>query len=132
MFKDKPQKQSFYHYKIYIADKVQFNYEELTVKHDFSCALFSDGDVWRAVCHGPLLGGVALVEGWGVNLENVGRPEDQVEALEARQTAGVVHQDHVVTDSGILIFIYNHLIIKKEKDRYKKNYDRILGKINVI
>jgi hypothetical protein len=60
-----------------------------------------------------------------VNLENVGRPEDQVEALEARQTAGVVHQDHVVTDSGILIFIYNHLIIKKEKDRYKKNYDRI-------
>jgi hypothetical protein len=56
-----------------------------------------------------------------VNLENVGRPEDQVEALEARQTAGVVHQDHVIADSGMKFFIYNHLIIQKEKDSHKKN-----------
>ncbi len=35
----------------------------LTVEHDLSGSLLPDGDVGRAVCQGPLLGGVALVQG---------------------------------------------------------------------
>ncbi len=34
-----------------------------------------------------------------MDLEDVGRPQDEVEALEAGQTAGIVHQDDVVPDS---------------------------------
>ena len=34
-----------------------------------------------------------------MDLEDVGRPQDEVEALEAGQAAGVVHQNDVVSDS---------------------------------
>ena len=63
----------------------------LTVEHDLPGAFLPDGDVRGTVSHGPLLGGVALVQGRGVDLEHVGGPQHQVEALEAGQAAGVVH-----------------------------------------
>ena len=70
----------------------------LTVEHDFPNALGPDGRVGGAVGHGPLLGLVAPVDARGVDLQNVGGPQHQVDALEAGLAAGVVHQDDVVAD----------------------------------
>ena len=73
----------------------------LTVEHDLPCPLLSDGDLAGAVGHGALLARVALVQPRGVDLQHVGRPEDEVEALEAGDAARVVHQDDVVADPAV-------------------------------
>lgn len=73
----------------------------LTVKHDFSCSALPDLHVGGAVGHGSLLRGVAFVQSGCVDLEHVGRPEDQVEALVAGDATGVVDQDDVVPDAAV-------------------------------
>ena len=48
---------------------------KLTIEHDFPCPLLLDVGVGGAVCHGPLLTRVALVQTGRVDLEHVRRPE---------------------------------------------------------
>ena len=73
----------------------------LTVEHDLPRPLLPDGDVCGAVRDGALLRRVALVQPPCVHLQHVGGPEDEVEALEARDAARVLHHDDVVSDAAV-------------------------------
>ena len=73
----------------------------LTVEHDLARPLLPDGDVGGAVGDGALLRRVALVEAAGVDLQNVGGPQHEVEALEAGDAARVLHHDDVVADAAV-------------------------------
>ena len=76
-------------------------WKRLTVKHDFSRFLFTDHHIGGAIRHGPVLRGVTLVQSRRVDLQDIGGPEDQIEALVTGQTPGVVHQNDIVSDAAV-------------------------------